>query len=465
MIIITTLIYLSLSILFLGVIDPLCFDFEAVCTDQFDRARIPAANQIIQYGSFSQPQPYTDFPPGSGIFIAATRYLGSTDFTQTIYLQVIALFATGWLTKKILEFDLPKFGILGLVLVLFNPNLFSAAYTTYAETFQHLFIVISMYFLYRYCFDHSLKSAVATGLFLAAATYVRPITQYLVVLLPVIFVLIGLLCVDRINVSKTLVSGILATVVAVVCMLPWLLHMNSHGEGWRMYKQSSEPRYIVDILRNLTPSMPGETNELYKQEFYVDQEKRLSTTVPDWESLSFHQKLNYQTKDGYLQLFNAVVSEPKVTVIAITKSTLRFFALGGTGKMFSLLYANQVDQVKELHVQANLKPSAHFEWRAQQESYFKSRPIYWPIKSTFVGFAITMRILGLLGVIYLIKRKRFDLLFVVSGVIVYVWATHFLVSHPRFRIPAESALTVLAVYGIAYINAILKMFRTPKEKT
>ncbi len=462
MIILTILIYLSVNILFLGVIDPLCFDFEAVCTSQFDRARVLAANQIIQYGSFVHPQPYTYFPPGSGIFIAATRYLGSTDFTQAIYLQVIALFATGWLTKKIVEFDLPKFGILGLLLVLFNPNLFSAAYTTYAETFQHLFIVISMYFLYRYCFDHSLKSAVATGLFLAAATYVRPITQYLVVLLPVIFVLVGLLCADRIDVSKALVSGILAMVVAVVCMLPWLLHMNSHGEGWRMHSQSREPFFIVDNLRMLSRSMPGETNEPYKYKFLVDQERRLSTTVPDWQSLSVHQKLSYQKQDGYSELFKVVALDPQVLVTAMTKSALRFFALGGTGKMFTLLYSDQIEKLNELDAQANQKPSLH---RSQQESYFKSRPVYWPIKSTFVGFAIAMRILGLLGVIYLIQRKRFDLLFVVCGVVVYIFATHLLVGHPRFRIPAEGALTVLAVYGIAYINAILKMLGTPKEKT
>ena len=449
--------FVILNLLLLGVIDPLCFDLDSVCTRGFDRARLVAAEHMIQYGSFFHPTPYTTFPPGSGIFLAVTKFVGSKDFTLTIYLQVIALFATGWVTKKILEFDLPRYALLGLVLVVFNPNLLSAAYTSYAETFQHLFLALSMYFLYKCCCRHSLNSAIATGIFLAAATYVRPITQYLVVLLPVIFLFSGLLCVDRIRVSKAVATGLLAMTVAIVCMLPWLLHMNAQGEGWRMHPQDREVLFLYDNLRFLTPSMPGEGNERYKDKFIEDQEVRLSENVSNWHDLSPHQKRYYKREDLYSEITKVMFfSDPEVFLIALSKSTLRFFALGGSGKMFTLLYSDEIDRLKETHSRLKQEASLH---RVQLEAYFESRSMFWPIKVTFVGFAIIMRILGLFGVIYLIKSKRYTLLLVVCGAIVYIFASHFVHGHPRFRIPTEAALAVLSVHGIAYLDYLLKTLK------
>jgi hypothetical protein len=81
-----------------------------------------------------------------------------------------------------------------------------------------------------------------------------------------------------------------------------------------------------------------------------------------------------------------------------------------------------------------------------------------------LAFSISLRLLGLLGLIFLIKRRQYALLALVAALISYYVLVPLGVGRPRFRLPFEAPLTLLAIYGLAWIGSLRPM-ATIKQKS
>jgi hypothetical protein len=112
----------------------------------------------------------------------------------------------------------------------------------------------------------------------------------------------------------------------------------------------------------------------------------------------------------------------RTSVIAFAKSTGRFFIVGGEGEIHSIF---------GMEYQPEVNPTA-----------------FWGIKGVAVGFTALMRIVGLVGLCYLLFRKHYRLVLICTGLIAYFWLTSLVVGRPRARVPVEPELMVLAAFGI-----------------
>ena len=64
-----------------------------------------------------------------------------------------------------------------------------------------------------------------------------------------------------------------------------------------------------------------------------------------------------------------------------------------------------------------------------------------------------------MGLIMMIKDKEYGALFIFTGVITYFVLIALFVGNSRYRLPIESALIIMAVYGFI---SIAKKSKTPK---
>ena len=68
-------------------------------------------------------------------------------------------------------------------------------------------------------------------------------------------------------------------------------------------------------------------------------------------------------------------------------------------------------------------------------------------------YVIILRVLGLFGIIEMIKRKNYSFLLVISGLIIYFALTVIFVGTSRYRLPIEHALVILSLYGAVFFKS------------
>jgi hypothetical protein len=435
-VIVVVFLYAVLNIFIFVLSDPGCYAFDGFCAIQENSSdSIKWANSFIKFSGFiAQEKPLnfgTNFPPGHAIIIVTTRLFGASNLVPMVWLQLIALFIVGWIVKVLVEREAPEFGTLALILVVSNPNALASAHLPYAGIFSLLMITLSLHCLIQFCKRGSYVMAALAGGFLGAAVLFRPVAQYLIPLLPIIILVAVWLTKrswKRCGIPSVCAAAI-ATCAAILVVFPWLLHQHNSGVGWRFAGNDRELLFITDNLRYLTPSMPGEANRLWKKQFPTEQMQRLATQESEWENLSVSERRKLRLKDARTYLLS-MPFDGRVFAIAWLKSTLRFFTLGGSGAMHSLF---------GLEYKSRTNPVA-----------------YWGLKTWGITYALTLRMLGLFGIVWLIIRGHRATLFILVGLVLYYWLAHFVHGKPRFRLAVEAPLAMLAVYGIVWLQYLYK---------
>ena len=124
--------------------------------------------------------------------------------------------------------------------------------------------------------------------------------------------------------------------------------------------------------------------------------------------------------------------DTRVVLVALTKSVGRFFLSGGEGGFHILLEIEN----------------------SPRESPWS----FYTTKLFSLTYSITLRIIGLIGIIELIRRRDYLPMFLIFGLVISFMAAHLVHGTPRFRIPVEPELIMLSVYGLAFIDKFYKEF-------
>lgn len=333
--------------------------------------------------------------------------------------------------KQLVDAVLPKWGNFACGLFLFNPSLLAEAHLPHEETLCLFFLTMLIFYLYRYRLDPSLRIASLIAGFCALAILSRADFQFLVLLLPITLWFIYPKHAQGMPPTRW-IAPVTAFLVIATMLLPWIAHQDLHGNGRSLASYDREWLFFIDNLRFVTPELPGEVNEKWKIEWIKHQEKRLSIAINGWESLSNEERWRHKLTD-IRQFFLSFPYSLETFIVAASLSTARFFLSGGVGAIHSNF---------NLHHRANERPFTFFGLKALALSY-----------STFA------RMLCLIAVFSLIwnpkAHGRGALVAICIGLIAYTYIAHGFQGKPRFRVPAESALAILATFGWVNVRKFL----------
>jgi len=437
------ILYFSLNALLLLIVDPGLHLSEGADASTW----YEPAQAILAYGSFvnyDAPDTIMTYrPPLYPLFEALLMWVGG-NIVSIVIGQIILLWFTGVLVGKIIKSYLHRYEVIAISIFVFNPNALGSAQLIQSDILYAFFITSSVWSLVNYSLqDNKVKWSIITGVFLGLSCLTRPTGQYLIFMLPLIFVVVNALAFNSNMNYKSLSHGLICSVVSGVIVLPWMLH-NQEAE-WGFVLVTSEVK--VNYLRDNVIYAEKKHNNLSIGD--------ASVKIKNNESkyLKSHRDINNMTKkersDFLVSYYkNQLITYPVTTLAnSYVDSLIGFFGGGGATNFHNIL---SLDGERAIVKNINNYYSGRMElaWSAFSD-YPLSASIITGISYLYV---ILLRVLGVIGVVEMIKKKDYSLLFIVIGVIVYFSITVIFVGTSRYRLPIESSMIILSIYGFLFFR-------------
>ena len=423
------LLFVALNVLLLALADPGCRTVGATCALAADRTGEMVVDALLKYGALVDPEapsePYVGHTPGHALVMAATFLMfGDQSYLPLIVLQLAFLFASGLLLHKAIDEVLPGYGVIAMGLYVFNPNVLAQVQLPQTNALEVPFVTIAFAAAILFARRVTLATALLCGAAVGLAMLMRPMSQFLVPLLPIVLPVLVLLGSNPAKWRHAVLCGVAAAGVSIAIASPWVLHMHAAGRGYHMSAPSHEHLLLLDSLRFLSPDAPGEDLPQRKVAFTQWQLDEMRRLYADWDSLEVaHQEM--LLRDHAIAYFKTFPFEPSTMAVALAWSWIRFLVAGGEGELHRLL---------------------GLEGRAAEQPL-----AFYLVKAVALGTAVLLRLLGILGLIELLRRREWGVLLLCTGLILLFMAGTFLVGQPRYRVPVEAPLVVLATFGIAML--------------
>lgn len=431
-------IFLLANLLIFSLADPSCYQFNGACANQHDIYGTPTAKTLLEHGwivdpsNSAEPWTYRQWPPLYGSVMAVSLLIsGGKNFLPLVGIQLLMVLLTAMIAREVLLGINRTAANTVAPLLLFNPNVLGGAHLLQNETMYMFLLMLAFWMIWRHAQNPRTRYAILFGIILGFAALTRPSIQYLLPLIPLAFVIVGVLG-PKSRLVRSVVHGTIATGALACVLAPWIAFQINAGVGWRLAGPGLESLYWINNLKYMTEASPGEGDQVWKSAFEAKQSERLRNQFSDWDSLNEVERGKLELNDT-LDYVRTTPFTLKTLIIAEAKATARFFLIGGEGEIHSLF---------GIELQPEKNPIA-----------------FYGIKAVAVAYAVALRLLGLVGIIYLVKRRSYPLLFLSLSVIGYTWLSHFVLAKPRFRIPVEPELAILAAAGVI---ALLSWVERPK---
>jgi 4-amino-4-deoxy-L-arabinose transferase-like glycosyltransferase len=408
------------------------------------------ALSLLKHGSFVTLEDTTVLqtyrPPLYLMYEAFMLFIGNGNIVSIIIGQILLLWLTGRIMYKIVERIFPKKGILALVLVIFNPNALGTAHLVQSDILYMFMISATLYYLLLYNEGGSFKLSILIGFMLGLACLVRPSGQYLIPFLPVIYVIIGLLKKSNQPLLTHFYHGFLSIIVAVIVVFPWAQHNANAGWGYNLSTSEIEVVYFKDnviylesILSNKSLNESGKIIQKNEQDY-------ISSYDNKWLQMSKQDKSSIVASYYKKQIFTY---NYKIIVKGFVDSWIGLFGSGGAANLHNIL---ALDGSRSIQVMANSeKHMSRIE--AVFTTLMESNFVIITISLLSFIYVIVLRIFGLIGLINIIKDRKYGVLFILTGVVFYFMLIALFVGNSRYRLPIEPALIIMAIYGF---NATIK---------
>jgi len=402
------------------------------------------AQALYEHGAYVWPKNIdhlrTYRTPGYPVFLATTMWLtNGSPIDLIIGLQTVMLFLTGLAAKSITKNWLPDYGDIAFGLIIFNPNALISSHLIQTDILMSLLFVTSIWSLDRYIKTRSFKVAMICGLSLGLACLVRPTPLYLILTLPIAFPLALALGGESIGWRRHLAAGVLASAIAGITLLPWMHYMAGEGEGYRLGSARVQFVFVMDNVLTLEQQRSGESQMVLSDKLRQREADYAKTLGDDWEKLSNVARYDVLTAFHFRNL-----TQFPPTILAKG-------AILGMGNMFTGGGATAYHQLLGLAHKSAAVISAEEYGSSYFAAFIKSLSYTSPaaliISTVAIGFAGTMRVMGLIGLIGLISRRHWPLLMVIFAVVSYFGLVHIFNSSARYRMPIETPLMILALYG------------------
>lgn len=440
--------FFVIAFLLVALGDPGCYQIGAACADSGDRYGSWLAFHLLDGGWFDTDpklpsEPYTHMPPGYALFLAGTFALfGRETFIPAIVLQIAGMAIVALMASRAAEKHLPGTGNLTLAFCLINPSVI--AHAALAQTDVPFAIATTAIFalVLEYLHAPSLRLALTTGVTIAASAMIKVPGTYLMMLLPIALPLLVALG-GRTGFWKTAVlHGVAGSLVGLVLVAPWGYHEWRSGEGITLQSRAVLTLLLDDGSKYLgsdpvrvgtTALQPTEKGGLVLERMTIAQrEADLLARHPNFNELPVVEQRRLE-RDWIVEWYLTFPGGVGTFVKAVLLSWARLLFGGGEGDWHRLL---------------------GFEYDPSQ-----SPVLFYGIKAAALAVTLLSRILGVIGLVTLVRRRQYALV-----VLIFCWVALFtgtigLVGGPRYRLPSELPLAILAAIGWIVLGNLLSRFR------
>jgi 4-amino-4-deoxy-L-arabinose transferase-like glycosyltransferase len=389
-------------------------------------------------------------PPVYPLFAAATFYLvGGPSLLAIAIAQIALLLVTGLIFRSMVNDWLPGRGNFGMALLLFNPNVFSVTQFVQSDTLFLFFVTCAIWAMLRQSRRIShWKYAAMAGTTVALATLTRPTAQFLIIVLPIAFLLMEVTSGRLQKWRRGLISGLVASFVALAIVTPWALHVSDVDGRFDLSSAEVKSRYIWDQVSMVEAQSASisyhatDTNEISVRTALA---ARHGGT---WARMTTSEQHEAMLKEGYRTLLSYPLPE---LLVAYARSITQFFFAGGSGRWHYLLVEDPTQLAKawfETSQDDIIGMAYRFLTSASGAAI--------AISGLCIGFVITARLIAVAGFLEMCRRSNGPLILVLVSIITYFALVHLFVGNSRYRISSEPALMFFVLFGIERIRQIWK---------
>jgi 4-amino-4-deoxy-L-arabinose transferase-like glycosyltransferase len=384
------------------------------------------AEPLLRYGRLvaieNPTDPFTAWPPGAGALEALARWVGPDDnIALYVLAQIGMVLAAGLIVRRIVNEVRPPFGDIAMALVVLNPNVLALAHMPQGEVLQMFLLTLALWYVLRFAGAPRLRWALACGALVGLSTLVRPVTLYLCFVLPFALAAVVWAAGRPRGVWGAALRGLAGTLVAIAVLSPWVLHVALAGEGVRIVNRQEEHLYLLDNMRFLTTERPGRQVQSVKPAFYDREEAELAAKVEGWSGLSEQERHVHRL--AYIRAYYMSGEIPlRVFAEALVWSWARTLLSPGSNWAYATATGTNPDSAGE--------------------------PPRWLV-AILLAFTVAARLLGAMGLVELLRTRRYDLLVSCAGLVAYFLAAHLFYGQSRYRVPIEPELAVFAALGWA----------------
>ncbi len=398
-------------------------------------------------------------PPLVPLFNAFFLWMSPSYGYQAIVIaQLILLSLTATLAGLMANRLIAGTGLLSMVLVLFNPNSLSTALLLQSENLSTFLLALACACLFFAIENQSWRYAAFCAIALAMATLCRPVTQYLIVLLPLIF---ATLILFRYNSYKLAIKGIFmgagASALAIGLLIPWLFFVAKVEGSPALVSSELSSIYVRDQLITLESYSSGASIKTVSDQMKNDEsgmtrhrcEGLILSSAERAQCFSQVLDANWKSIRSY-----HLLSYSK----ALYRSTLGFFISGASGNWHKILLQKQnVNMTEAWNSSDQQNGSVAFV-----KSLLHLDIIAVIITMVCVTISIVLKLLSLLGLTELWRKRDFISISVFVGLISYFMATTLFLGQSRYRVPIEPYFAVLASIGCFTIVNFVKKLKIKK---
>jgi len=405
---------------------------------------------LIKHGAFVDPNaagtPDVFRTPGYPLFLAGAIVIaGERFFDVVVPAQIVLLFVVGLIAYRVTEDWLPGYGPAALALTVFNPNGLGTAHIVQSETLYSVGIALLGWAVLTFCRRPTVAQGALAGLALGASCLVRPDAQFLIAALPLGLIFLASLPGAKVGWARRFASAAACLVIALAVISPWALRNASLGYGYRLTTATVASYYIWDSAGQVEMMAHGVNQRVAGNRMQARQSNFAKAYGPSWKQLSKSRRDELLFREGVRTIF---AYPPAAIARTVLDATLQFFAGGGAGNFLNILGFGKFNPYEVMGKQGH---SSYFDaWRAALMG------AAWPaaaISLVALAFVILLRLLGLVGIVTLMRRGEWRLLAVILGALAYFALVIPFYGHSRFRVPVEYMLVLLALAGLDGLRA------------
>lgn len=406
------------------------------------------ALSLLKHGAFvtlNDPTVLQTYrPPLYPIFEAFMLFIGNGNIILIIIGQIALLLLTGVMVYSMVEKILPNKGTMGLSLVIFNPNALGTAHLVQSDILYMFMVTTTLYLLLLYSTRGCFKLSVLIGLSFGLTCLVRTSGQYLILMLPIIYVVIAFLKRSEQPLFTHFKHGLMALIVSVVVVFPWVQHNANAGWGYTLTTPEIEIVYFRDNIIYLESILSDVSLNDAENKVTENEQKFILSYGKKWLQMSKQDRASTIVSYYKKQL---LTYDYKTISIGFIDSWIGMFGAGGAVNLHNIL---ALGGDKSIQVMANSKQHVS-RVSAVFSALLNSNLIVIAISLFSFIYVIALRIFGLIGLFRMTKDRQYGLLFVLTGSIIYFTLIALFVGNSRYRLPIEPALTIMAIYGFSFL--------------
>ena len=357
-----------------------------------------------------------------------------------VSVQCLLLYATGLLTRRLTALFAPGAATLAQIFLLFNPNMVISAHLLQTEILFTFLLTAGIVLLLDFPGDFSWRRAAASGFCVGLATLVRPAGQFVILLLPLLFVLLGVWK-KRGFFVRSLGAGGLAFIMAILVVSPWVAR-NQVRFGTPFLTTNAglyleaQYRQLLHNGYNMADAETGAAGEARVSQ-------RLAEVGLDSGAM---QRAPMIVRSRILSgiYLDAILDVPvAIHAKAMVESVAQLYIAGGASNICNYLGIAG----KQAIVQFQGENRAGLMEAVQR---FLSRIDfgYAALLALTFGYTIIMRLVGLAGLVRMVRTALPQTLALVA-VLAVLTLSYLYLGQSRFRVPLEPILAVMAAVGFA----------------